>query len=99
MPKHKAYIWGSVGLDQDAGSDRGHGNWHGAREPLASQEDTQIMIVGVDKTSEVTTRDGQGRAFDDGGREGTRARGADHLVDAEGVRVEGEGGDVDLGGA
>lgn len=57
------------------------------------------MVIRVNQAAEVTTSNGKSGSLDDGGREGTGTGGADHLVDAEGVGRQGEGGDGDLGGA
>ena len=97
--RSKIYVWGSIGLDQDAGSDRGHGGGHRALEALGRQQGAQIMVIRVNQAAEEATSNGKGGSLDDGGRESAGTGGADHLVDAERVGCQGEGGDGDLGGA
>lgn len=91
------YVWGSVRLDQDAGSDLGDGGWDGARVSGGSKNGAKVLVVGVDETTEVTTGDGEGGITSDGGSRGTGDGGADVLVDAQGVGGEGEASDGHLG--
>lgn len=97
--KKETYVWGSGGLDQHASSDGGHGGGEGAGEALGCHQRAQVVVVSVDKTSQETTLDGQGRALNDGGVQDTGTGGTDVLVDAERVRCDREGVDGDLGRA
>lgn len=92
------YVWGSVGLDQNAGDDLGGGDGDGARVAGCSEDSAKVLVVGVDETAEVATGDGEGGITIDGGSRGTGDRGADVLVNAEGIRGDGETSDGHLGG-
>lgn len=96
-----AYVWGSVGLDEHARLDGLHSGGDGARlwGNLGSHQGAEVVVVGVDETAEVASGDGQGRALNDRGAEGTSSLGANVLADAEGVGCDREFLNGDLGGA
>ena len=88
----------SVGLDQDAGSDRGNGGSNGARD-----ESAKVGGIRVDSAAEVLAVDGENggrtRGVGNGSSEGTSDCGADVLADAErdGAQSDAGAGQVSWG--
>lgn len=80
-------IDGSIGLDGDAGSDRGQGGGDGARVTLGGEKVAQVVAIRVDDAVEESANNGQVLVFTIGhwGIENTSAGGANLLSDAERV--------------